>query len=519
MSQSVQGTPAAQMNPTPSAPTASQIPDLLKIGAIPSNVVMDVETDVLEPVVQSETFCRFTLENKGILHSHSKVQFCLSSPVHSYLPVNIGIAALIQRATLKVGNKTICEIDDFNYYTAYRSMFMSNEVMRERLMFQTGQIMSHQLCYLNEHIQAGTGGLFGGGASNVNAGAKDYTQADDLVTIKGGGLALDTGAFWRDPIETYDSIDALSMPTTSSMKSDGGLPTWQFSIADFFPFLKINQLPLYMMKEQINLEFVFSNKGVQGTSYGDRAWIKSGQTADQAVTLVTTETRMIADYIFYPQEMMVQYANANKKLQFSYVDYRLSKYSVGYPASTGTQIRNLGGAGRLVSKVVWGLCPSTTLSGGEDAPLREYQAKSNTFDYTTGGDAADASRVNGVLTSNLKFNDVFVYPIDVENSSRHYHNVVQAEGLVPFISREEYANEGQSLTARTLEDQVLNTKLQGSFFWQGCKVNRAERINSRGIELYFKFSLPSADTYTQRAWLEIIRYATIEDGYTECYFA
>ncbi len=37
---------------------------------------------------------------------------------------------------------------------------------------------------------------------------------------------------------------------------------------------------------------------------------------------------MIADYLFYPNEMMVSYANANRNLQFNYPDYRLSKYSI-----------------------------------------------------------------------------------------------------------------------------------------------------------------------------------------------
>ena len=518
MSQSVSGTPAKQMTPTPSAPSASQIPDLIKIGSIPTSTVMDVETDILEPVVQSETFCRFTLENKGILHSHSKIQFCLSSPVHSYLPVNIGIAALIQRATLKVGNKTLCEIDDFNYYTAYRSMFMSNETMRERLMYQTGQIVSHKMAYLNEHLQDGAAGLSGGGASNTDAGAN--TSAGAAPSAATGGLYLDTGAYWQDSISTYTTIDEISMPTSSTLKADVAAPTWQFSLADLFPFLKINQLPLYMMKEQINLEFVFSAAGITGTSAGDRGWIKAGQTASQAITLVQTETRMIADYIFYPQEMMVQYANANKKLQFTYVDYRLSKYSVEYGGATGvsgTQIRNLGGAGRLVSKVVSCLSPPTALAG-EAFMMRSYAAESNGRDYAT-GDAANAARVNGITTLNLKMNDDFLFPIDVTNSSRHFHNVVGAEGLVPFVSREEYSNEGQSLSARTMAGQVLNTNLAGRFFWNAFKINKAERVNSRGIELYFANDKMTTGVYTQRAWLELVRYATIEDGYTECYFA
>ena len=116
-------------------------------------------------------------------------------------------------------------------------------------------------------------------------------------------------------------------------------------------------------------------------------------------------------------------------------------------------------------------------------------------------------------------NDDFIYPIDVDNSSRHFHNVVSAEGLVPFINREEYAFEGVQLSDTTLNGREQNFSLQGKFFWVATKINRNERVNSRGIEVYFDYQNLPDDTYTQRVFLEVVRFATIEDGYTECYFA
>ena len=47
----------------------SQIPDLIKIGSIPGDMEMSVDSDILEPVVISDTFCRFTLMNKGFMNS------------------------------------------------------------------------------------------------------------------------------------------------------------------------------------------------------------------------------------------------------------------------------------------------------------------------------------------------------------------------------------------------------------------------------------------------------------------
>ena len=45
--------------PTNASVGSSQIPDLLKIGAIPTDTSMDVVTDILDPVVQNDNFVRF----------------------------------------------------------------------------------------------------------------------------------------------------------------------------------------------------------------------------------------------------------------------------------------------------------------------------------------------------------------------------------------------------------------------------------------------------------------------------
>lgn len=56
------------------------IPDFIKLGEIGSTGMMKIETDLLEPVVLTDPssrsvdgFCRFTLQNKGFLHSNSKL--------------------------------------------------------------------------------------------------------------------------------------------------------------------------------------------------------------------------------------------------------------------------------------------------------------------------------------------------------------------------------------------------------------------------------------------------------------
>ena len=78
----------------------TQIPDLMRIGSAPINTNMDVESDILEPVVFSENFARFRLQNKGILHSNSKLTFAVTdadtaTSNKTFFPLNVGVCSKI----------------------------------------------------------------------------------------------------------------------------------------------------------------------------------------------------------------------------------------------------------------------------------------------------------------------------------------------------------------------------------------------------------------------------------------
>ena len=508
--------------PSPSM-SATQIPDLLKIGSIPTDTQMDVDSDILDPVVQNDTFIRFVLQNKGLLHSHSKIQVGFTSATDvSTLPLNVGIAALFQRATLRVGNQTICEIDDFAHFTAYRGLFMSGESMKERLPYLTGQNLAKRVSYTDEGEAwssatppLATATEFGGGGSNYQA----------------RGLVIDNGLEMRVAPGVYNGAlkGNLRTPSWSELKNDGAVfddkPTWQFALDDLFPFLKTNQLPLYMMKEQIQLEFV-----LHSSTSGRRSISSFNGVESPVLSLDSSKTKMIADYIYYPQEMMMSYASANPNLQFQYVDYRLSKLSVD-PDTTGQQIRNLGGAGRIVSKIVWGMSSDTKKANTSLLNFYNSQGLGRTAGIDTmppiAPSGATAAYTQGAFTQNVKLNSGFLYPIDVSNVARSFHNVVQAEGLTPYTTREEYSNEGVSLPSyKTISgttaagDGFAMSTLAAQSFWNAVRINSGERVNSRGLELYFQLNaLPAGQTYTLRAYLETIKLATLKNGMVSTFLA
>ena len=111
------------------------IPDFVKLGEIPTDYVQQVETDLLESVVQNDGsanrtgFCRFTLRNVGFLHSHSKLFVGLipaAANSDAFLPPNVGIGSVVERAVLKVGNQVINEITDWAQLHAVKSAMISN---------------------------------------------------------------------------------------------------------------------------------------------------------------------------------------------------------------------------------------------------------------------------------------------------------------------------------------------------------------------------------------------------------
>jgi hypothetical protein len=470
-------------------PVSPNVPDLLRVSPMDTTTATDVETSILDPVVSSDTFCRFVFLNKGILHSHSKITLSASvaNDATRFFPPNIGVQSLISRCALKVGTKTLQEIDGYNYLSAYKDMFINNEHQLEREHVQSGKCISHEFRYSD--ALDGTGGP----SNNTSAPTYGLENGRDYNVATTGGVG---------DLQVQDWADV------------NNAPVFQIALSDMFPMLKQTQLPLYMMEEQVSVELTFE------PVINNRLCITSG-AASTAVTIVQNEVRLVADYIYYPQEMMDAYRQANQVISFNHFDYRHSKVSVNATSTSGTtQIRNLGGAGRIVTKVITGIQAN---NASDASVLNQYHSIAPERHYLF-GEVPAAGKQNGSLTVNIKYNDRFLYPIDVTNPARQFHNTAQAEGMVPFVSREEFAAEGVALTNDTYEGYTQNSGdatdekgVLGRFNWLSYRLNRNERINSRGIEYYWKYeglnATGSGGEYTQRTWLELAKLTTLSGGY------
>jgi hypothetical protein len=146
--------------------------------------------------------------------------------------------------------------------------------------------------------------------------------------------------------------------------------------------------------------------------------------------------------------------------------------------------------------------------------LNNYNARSSTPEVFI----ENTDSYNGSLTQNIRYNDHFLYPIDVTNTARHFHNIVQAEGKVPFVTRQEYGGEGLVLGGQ-VEGYAQTDELTSRFFWTSNRLNRNERINSRGIEMYITYNQLTNEDHVLRVYLELVRLATLKNGRMEVAYA
>ena len=444
------------------------VPNLMKVGEIPVNMDVDNDTETLDPVVNNNNFCRFVLSNKGFLHSGSKIQLCVDtgSDVAS-LPVGVGIYSLLQRCRLSIGTHTVSETDDLSHLMGYRSMFIEQDKNKERETYLTSRIHALEIQLDNSSTEQ----------SNTNG--SDYR----IDTI-------------REPIMEANGIDGdVKLQTEIDLANK---PEFCVALEELFPILKSESLPLYMIDEQVTIELHFSAADQQ-----TRGIVGSGVTSVD-YPLDTTKTKLIADYLYYPNDVMEAYKNRNQRIDFTYKEYRLNKRSFTQAQLQEQQVFDIGGAGRVCTKVITAI--ENLVSDPDESLLGKYRSMSPAI---TNGN-------NGRFITNLYVNDHRLYPIDRENIAVHYHDIEQAERFPPQVHRQEFAKQGSSLSGEvTYFGTDLASSVEGfagNFFYPIYSLNRNERINSKGLQIQLQYTKALSGSFTHRAYLELIKTATLENG-------
>jgi len=451
-------------------------PDFLRAGPVMTDPTSRIDTDILEPVVQSETFCRFQFQNKGILNAGSRITFSLNSPsTESFYPLSVGVGALIERVSFKSGGKTICEVQDWGHLQAYESVFSDHSVIKEREQYLSGRALSMGLSY------------------------------DDGKANQSSHITLDNG---KEKV-VNKTATATNHSLYDFMKLNNQ-PVFSLRLDDLVPCLRGQELPLFKITEDVQLELTF-------TTPKKRVSIASGGDDTKPFTINTAETRLIADYTFLDVDEMEAYMkNRGEGYGYTFLEPRLTKTTLATASEWQNQIRNVGGAGRVVRRAIVSITSENITASG---PI-----KSVLCDYRSIAPESSAKGTYGKLTANFKKNDKFLYPIDRSNSALHYHGLQDAEGGVPHVSRSMYARQGYSIADNKIEGHSVGgtnqNQLLGQQFYTAYRFNDGMRVDSRGLELHSKLeSMTDADKpYTSRCWIMVEKVMTITDGKVDVMF-
>ena len=473
--------------------SSDRIPDLIKIGAIPSSYGQILTTDVIDPVTFSQERCRFTLQRvAGFLHSDSKITLGITplTTTTAFYPLNIGVANLIKSAQLSIGNQVISSVSDYTHFHQYQSMFITNENNVEREQFLSQRCINHQPIY--DDRTADTTDKPPNSAKKVG-----LDVGRNAVVPAAGGV----GTFQLLPFQHHDSTSAQTIADA---------PVYSVYLSDLFPFLRYNQLPCWMLDQEVHIDITFTDKvtSLNAADLSMRMCVANSDAANNQVEydITQSEVKLIYDSITYDGDIMQKYAEQNPKLTFQYVDYRLAKRT-----GDETQFSNLtfpiGGNGRLVSKVFFALQSNENFT-----PV-------SLLNGVTGKDSVVAQN----LSINLLYNDLYEFNVDRSNPALLFHTTQHAEGMVPMVTRDEWKTSGVSaLTTETFEGHGQNSGavgLGGLFNWTAIKPNKGQRVNNKGMDLTYKNPGLPAETYTLRVYLEMLKVLTIENGQANCYFA
>lgn len=482
-------------------------PDIINLKQLTTSTAQEVESDILRPVVFSQDFMRFELEPKGFLSPTSSITLGLKEVAtinRAQFPINIGVASLIDRAVLKTSSgRVICDMEDFGGFHALKTTFVDPSVLLEKEQYLSGRCMSLGPLYTDS------------GATSTKF--SQFSEADKVGLQNGKEYGGTNGAGAGAGLTPRNATCVFSVADRKSI-----VPTFSVKLFDLFPFLKSgNQIPLFMLgSDRIQIEIYFTKV----TSIGRMCLSKEdeGQTGHQ-FDIDQNLCEFVSDHIFYPGQME-KWAEMNKDLTFQYFDYVLSRQNIKSASDTTdnskVNVRQIGGAGRIVTRVYANYEPIG--AGGDDrAILNKYQATGMKKD----------GQGTGKLESNLFFNERFLFPINVKNNARHYHNLRDAEMKQVFIPDELYC--GQDMLLPNTTDGVGlkydgrgQDQLRASQFYQGFRLNRGERVGTKGIELTMNATNQAGDdeglknaSYLQKVYTEQLRYATLKDGQLEVFWS
>ena len=464
---------------------------------------MRMEQEVNFPVVSTQQFVRFQINStgRGILDSDAEVSLSLRATAQGEAktmihPILQGCKCLVEKASLKIGGKTISTQEGSRFYHALDQGFKPMDDQKSLETYTTGS---------NDYFEA----------SNLLDEQTKGTTIGDIGCLRVGGRSFQS----PNPFLYVRRAEAtgFNAPAIFSIKLD-----------ELFPFLKNNQLPLMSMNDDVFVELSLNVQDADGSKVIYDSSVLAPAFASGDVEFNTDEARLNVTHLYYDDALMnrIQREHDTRGLTFIYEDLQfVNRGIVASGSATGEQtaILDIGGQGKVVRKLLVAPMPQTTngLLGLYSMPSDRQK-----FRATAGAGYTDARE-----DYQLEINDrlVFTRPLDTPAKLSYHYSVCGQNGdcFVPkALSSVENTNTlGASQFSPNINwAGVVQSDLEGQYAPRGFdfthdrsnRVGNGVRVGSKPIRMTYHrvgtAGVSSNSAKAFRCWLVYERQFQLKNG-------
>ena len=413
-----------------------QLPDVLNVSPLSAIQTMNIETSKLDPIVITQSICRFVLERKGILDVGSVITMSVHPVAAGYdkkmfLPIKTGCHALIKKALLKVGTKVLATSDMYGTYQTMRRAFKTNEEKSQKDFVKNG---THDCL---EPDNTGEG----------------FYQMKDVI---------------YDAAGTAGTID----PSVQITVDEINCPVFSIRLSELFPMMRNVQLPLYLMNEPVSIEITWNTQADGTANIGKMLCLQEGATgSSSAVKIGLNNVHFLADYLTYEDGRMDQTAklvNSAQGLSMPYEDLIVTNTTVPKVPTVATPnvvrqevARDLGLSGRNVRQILLHDRPATpnNLMGHYNCPA---YAVPDSY--------------------NWRINDQTVYSREVQMEARKANQLAQCFTANINCLNSEYSKD--ALTNKQVADNTINNHCITENTFEGHQQQLLEgQMHFEGVDL------------------------------------
>ena len=441
-----------------------------------------VETRKIQPTSGStgggsQGQIRFLLPKQGILDKDSYISFQITAPAQNSnryrLPIASGAYSVLDVATLYCGGYQVQQTRGLGHLLTMKQYYRTPHDRDKKQAIRNG-------CFLGQMVDTNVAGTITG-LWNV-----DTTQ-DWCLDAAPGAKVVNAG---------YD-ITGNANPVG---EGPGGnvSPEWRIYLADLFPILYNENLPLGLLEDQMSIVIDLGPDNCRGErtiTLGGQNW----SSADGNANVVNPELNI--DLIFYddpigqPTTMdeMAKFFESGERLVFTDNTFvQSTQPAVGGPGTSTTNVL-LG----LDHQVVRHILMATTI-------LNDYAGPPNTAGNSLLGQYCSmGSRLKNTLQINI--NNQPVFPNELDQDNKIFNQLSQVfptpfkvnSAMSSFVGQVDTANGNIVLTQRRITDKTFQlteyNRLIGEAHYYGVNLSKTHQnvlnagtsIGRQPVELIF----------------------------------